>query len=273
MGREGGKGLAGSAGKGSKGFTLLEVIVGLVVSSLLVLGATRFFNDSNRSFNLQERLVERNQNAQYVLKHLEERFMEAGANLPEEACAVIVPFPGQDVGFTMTVNPRGGVQAMYADLLPTLSVPVDEWNAFRAASTVLLVHADKNLAAEELAIATDYNQGGFVNGLKEGAGAQDSIRLRVAKAFKYGDILYACARHEFALTGDKLTMDGMELAENIQGLDLAFLGQDGTPTKDWKQMRSARLMVKVKTASPAQADSTAPFHSVALSSEVRMRNR
>lgn len=256
------------------GFTLIEVIVGLAVSGLLVLGATRFFKDSQRSYHLQEKLVERNLNAQYVLKHLEEKFMEAGANLPEDDCEIIVPAAGKEAGFTMIVNPRGGVQAIYANLPASQSIPVDEWTGFKGASSLLLVHADRSQPSEELDIATDYSLGGFVNGLKEGADTQDSIWLRAPVAFKSGDILYACSRQEFALKKDKLTMDGIDLAENIEALEVVFLGGNGKPAGDWKSMRSARLMVKVKTSAPDPSGASADaFHRVALSSEVRMRNR
>src|SRR3954468_297865 len=105
-----------------KGFTVAEVAVGLAVSGILVVTLTRFFNDTHRAYNLQERLADRDQNAQYVLKRVQERLMELGAGLPDSGYSLVTP---SVAGFSIIVNLRGGTQSFYSDVPSMASVAID----------------------------------------------------------------------------------------------------------------------------------------------------
>lgn len=247
--------------------------MGVIVSGLLVVGVTRFFTDSHRSYNLREKLSERDQNGHYVIRHLEDRLMEAGANLPDSGAILIDAGKSPTDGFSLAINPRGGIQPIYSDLASGFLVPLDDHTGFREASSVLLVPLDKSKPPEILAIGTSYSQGGFVKGLKDGKKAQDTLRLASAKAFKTGDMLYAYSRHAYLLKDGKLTLQGIVLAENLDAMDLTFQDDAGNPTKDWNAMRSARLSVTVRTSEPDLANTPDVFRKVTMTSEVRLRNR
>jgi prepilin-type N-terminal cleavage/methylation domain-containing protein len=260
-----------SAADARAGFTLIEVIIGLVVSGLLVLVVTRFFGDSHRAYNLQERLADRDQNARWVLKRLEERIMEAGANLPESGWPVIKTGDGIGGGLTMAVNPQGGTQSFYSDRPASALVPVDDEAAFRGAASVLILRANKSIAKVD--IATGYNGNGFSKGLKSGAAGPDTLRLASQVSLKSGDVLYGYASEIYAVSGTDLSMGGMVLAENIESVGLSFYDSAGGSTTDWNLMHSAKVSVTARTRLPDPGYRGDGYRRVTLDSEVRMRNR
>jgi hypothetical protein len=249
----------------------MEVVIGLVVSGLLVLVITRFFGDSHRAYNLQERLADRDQNARWVLKRLEERIMEAGANLPESGWPVIKTGNGMGGGVTLAVNPQGGTQSFYSDRPASILVPVDDESSFRGAASALILRADKTIAKAD--IATSYNSNGFSKGLKTGSAGPDTLRLATATALKSGDVMYGCANESYAISGTDLSMDGMVLAENIEAVNLSFYDSTGNATTDWNLMHSAKVSVTARTRLPDAGYKGDGYRRVTLNSEVRMRNR
>ena len=96
MGKRGEKFIRGGCGMSKaerrpaeRGLTLIELLVGIAVSGVLIIGLVRFFKDSHRAVDSQDQLAERNQNLAYVLKKLSDRLMEAGSALPDSAWPVI----------------------------------------------------------------------------------------------------------------------------------------------------------------------------------------
>jgi prepilin-type N-terminal cleavage/methylation domain-containing protein len=253
------------------GFTLIEVIIGLVVSGLMLLVITRFFRDSHRAYNLQEKIADRDQNARYVLKRLEERIMEAGANLPESGWPVIKPGADALSGMSLAVNPRGGSQAFYADRPASRNVPVDDLTGFRKAISVLVLRTDKSV--ERIGIAVGYNTDGFSKGLKPGTAGQDTVRLASAVALKSGDAVYGYVEETYSVADTRLSMDGMVLAENIETVSLSFLDSTGAATGDWNRMHSARVSVTARTPIPDPGYPGDGYRRVTLNSEIRLRNR
>jgi type II secretory pathway pseudopilin PulG len=255
------------------GFTLIEVVIGVVVSGILVLVVTRFFNDSHRAYNLQERLADRDQNAHYVLKRLEERIMEAGANLPESGYPVILPGSDKAGGFSLVINPRGGTQSFYKDTPPTLNVPIDDESLYRTATAVLILRGEVDKTVRKLDIDLGYNLNGFASGLKKGSGGEDTLRLKAAFAFESGDALYAYTKEDYAVTGTDLSMGGMVLAENIETVSLNFYDSTGSSTLDWNLMHSAKVSVTARTHLPDPGYAGDGYRRVTLNSEIRLRNR
>ena len=62
------------------GFTLLELLVGVGVSAILILGLTRLFSATLNSYSLQDQLTEMNQNAKFAMKEFSNVLMQAGAD-------------------------------------------------------------------------------------------------------------------------------------------------------------------------------------------------
>jgi type IV pilus assembly protein PilW len=272
--------VTGPAGKarnagftGPAGFTLIELLIGMLISGVMVVVVTRFFKDSHRAYNIQELLADRDQNAQYVLKRLEERVMEAGANLPETGFPIIIPGNGPSRDFSLVINPRGGMQTFYGSMPATQNIPVDDPSAFKSASSVLIVRADKGMPVEKADIATGYNLNGFVKGLKKGSGGPDMLRLTGAMALESGDAIYAFSKEDYSLANTNLSMGQMVLAENIETVGLDFYDSTGTRTTDWDAMHSAKLSVTAKTQRPDPGYPGDGYRRVTITSEVRMRNR
>jgi prepilin-type N-terminal cleavage/methylation domain-containing protein len=257
----------------ASGFTLIEVVIGLVVSGLLVLVVTRFFGDSHRAYNLQERISDRDQNARYVLKRLEERIMEAGANLPESGWPLINTGADALSGFSLGVNPRGGTRTFYQDVPASHSVPVDDESAFRSASSVLILRDDDAKTVQRVEIDAGYNLHGYSQGLKNGPAGQDSIRLAAPVAFRSGDVLYSYTKEEYTVAGNELSMGGMVLAENIESVKLDFYDSTGSSTSDWNRMHSAKVTVTARAHLPDPGSQGDGFRRITLDSEIRMRNR
>jgi prepilin-type N-terminal cleavage/methylation domain-containing protein len=255
------------------GYTLIEVLVSMLVSGIIVIFVTQFFKDSHRAYNIQELLGDRDQNAEYVLKRLGDRFMEAGANLPGEGFPIIVPNRSQPTDFSMVINPRGGMQAFYEDLVSTQDIPVDNANAFNTAHALLVVHADKSKPVETIDIATTYSDNGFENGLKAAMGVQNFIRVANPRDFKSGDAIYAFSQEDYSLAHTQLLLGNMVLAENIESLDLGFLDSTGMPTTNWQNMHSATLSVTARTRRPDPGYPGDGYRRITLNSEVRLRNR
>lgn len=256
-----------------RGFTLIEVVIGVVVSGILVLTITRFFNNSHRAYNLQERMADRDQNAQWIAKRLEERIMEAGANLPETGWPVIVPGQGRRDGFSLGINPRGGTQTLYTDRAASREIPVDDGSAFRGATSVLLLRDDKSLPVEKIGIDRNYRMGGYDQGVKPGIGGPDTLRLERAVALEAGDAVYAFATEDYAVRGTEVSMGGMVLAEDIEAVELEFFDSSGSATSDWTAMHSAKVSVTARTRLPDPGYQGDGYRRVTVNSEVRLRNR
>ena len=253
------------------GFTLMEVLIGVAVSGMLVLVVTRFFNDSHRAYNLQERLADRDANAQYVLKRLEERIMEAGANLPESGWPVIKPGRDEVSGFSMVINPHGGTQTFYSDVPASILVPIDDEAPFRNATAVLILRGDKSVTKVD--IATGYNMGAWSKGLKKGTAGPDTLRLAAPASFASGDALYAFSNEAYIIAGTDLSMGGMVLAENIEAVSLNFYDSTGSTTSDWNLMHSAKVSVTARTHMPDPGYQGDGYRRVTMNSEIRLRNR
>ncbi|MDB5104406.1 MAG: hypothetical protein JWP91_2095 [Fibrobacteres bacterium] len=245
----------------------------MAVSGILVLLITRFFSDSHRAYNLQERLADRDQNAHYVVKRLEERIMEAGAYLPESGWPVIKPATGSPAGFSLAINPRGGTQTYYDDRPASFTVPIDEESLFRNAAAILIQRGDKASPISQVDIATGYNLDGYAKGLKKGPSGQDSLRLASATAFNSGDQIYAFTREDYDLNGTDLSMGGIVLAENIESVRLTFFDSAGTATTAWDRMHSAKVSVTARPHLPDPGYQGDGYRRVTLNSEIRMRNR
>jgi hypothetical protein len=107
----------------------------------------------------------------------------------------------------------------------------------------------------------------------------DSIRLTAAVDLSVGDRVYGYREDQYFLSGTNLMLrpDGnasaqMVLAENIDSLAFAFKDAAGNATSVWKNMRSASITVRARTA---QADPRYPgqYRKLTLPMNVILRNR
>jgi type II secretory pathway pseudopilin PulG len=266
------------------GFTLVEILVGLVVGALVVVVAVKFYKDSYRTYSLQDQLQERDQNAHFVVNKFVEMLQQAGASLPDSGWTVISQAGGST---TIGMNPRSAEQFNGVDLANSYFIPVSDalqWtnsgNVLLNINHVLIDFSDPSSATRKYVIDAGYNSGGFANGIKNNPIGMDSIRITSRVRLTIGDRIYGYREDQFLLSGANLVVrpNGsstaqMVLAENIDSLGIVFRGRNGAATTSWDQMRSASVTVRARTA---HSDPRLPrdgYRKITLPMNVIMRNR
>ena len=251
---------SGPSGEG--GFTLAEVLIAMVASTIQGLGVVKFYRDSYHAYSLQDQIQERDQNAHFVVTRFTEILQQAGSGLPDTGWSMISQTAGAT---TVASNPRNTSQFISLDLHSSYYVSVTDASSWKPTGNVLLNvryalidHADPFKAIAKIAIDTNYNSNGFENGVKDNASGMDSIRLVSKVDLNVGDRVYGYREDQYLLGGASgkdliLRPDGnsaaeMVLAENIDSLGISFKDAGGTPTTKWKFMRSANLTVRARTA-------------------------
>jgi prepilin-type N-terminal cleavage/methylation domain-containing protein len=230
-----------------RGLTLIELLVGVAISGLLIVGLVRFFKDSHRSVDMQDQLAERDQNLAYVLKKLSDRLMEAGSGLPDSAWPVISSISTGDTLFKIGINPKGGLEQTDTVYNSTQKLPVDDHLGFKGSPQILVVYQNPDKPPELLTIKADHNTQGFVGGFKDMTNRRDTIYLTEVKSFGSGDMLYSYTTESYRLADTSLYLGNMVLAEGIDSVRLNFLNAAGTAATAWHAMRSARLRVLART--------------------------
>lgn len=265
----------------SRGFTLLEVLISIVISGILIIGLTRYYRTALKSHSLQEQITDMNQNAQYVLTELSDVLMQAGAACVATANSTtdmdtIIKLTGAGPvhnEFTIKVNPRGGLHiitnSVTLNTTANCSLEVSDASQFR--------YADK-LARIPRAGSTDstiktYNLVGIntaSNKICLNGGASTS------EAFNVNDAVYGFVNNRYYLNGTDLCLnsDNNVLAENIDTLLVTFYDADGdsllTSSPPWRSMRSANVQVVATTPDPFPGD---PRRRTKLSYQFRLRNK
>jgi prepilin-type N-terminal cleavage/methylation domain-containing protein len=117
--------------EGYHGFTLVELLVGLVISSFLLIGIYRIFNTSQNSQAIGLDLSEAQQNARTALATLEKDLRLVGCGIPTHVQSPILVASEYRITF---VNDRNGNQAV--DLGETITYFLDPSTSnFIAATT------------------------------------------------------------------------------------------------------------------------------------------
>lgn len=258
---------------GERGLTLIELLVGIAVSAVLIVGLVRFFKDSHQAIDSQDQLAERNQNLAYVLKKLSDRLMEAGSGLPDSAWPVISSIGSGDTLFKIGINPKGGLEQTDTVYNSTQKLPVDDHLGFKGSPQILVVYQNPTKAPELLTIHTGYNTGGFVNGFKDMNNRRDTIYLTATKSFGSGDMLYSYTSEAYRLADTNLYVGNMVLAEGIDTVSVAFLNAAGTATTAWHAMRSARLRVVARTDRKQTGLPGDGYRRAAQNIDFRLRNK
>ncbi|HLP40281.1 MAG TPA: hypothetical protein VK465_02130 [Fibrobacteria bacterium] len=257
----------------SRGLTLLEIAVALTASGVLVGTLGIFFRGFSHTFNMQEQVSERDLNAHYAVKRLSEAIMSAGANLPSKDWKMIeIPKSKGAVWMRISVNPRGGLQYVSTAGFVT-ELFVDDAKSFAHASKILIDPIEENANTILESIATDYNDNGYVQGVKaQGDGAW--LKLAAGVNVKPGDAVYAYAEDVYSLSGTNLMLGDMVLAENIDSLSLSFFTAGKAHTSQWYAMRSARVEVVARTRlKDPDLAKDGGYRKLTLSTDVLLRNR
>jgi len=258
----------------AKGFSLIEVIVAISISSLILIFLTRLFSVSLNSYNLQEQLADMNQNAKFTIKEMSDILMQAGADLQIidsdtlDKDTIIIP-DGNSVpctGFKIKINPRGGLFQIPQNISPAVcSIQVENASLFRLADKLQKLPGQNSKLPVKIYGLTRYDS------------LTNFVVFSPADTFTEGDAIVSFVYSHYYLNGTNLCLDNDSniIAENIDTMEITFLNVDGDPTVNWKSMRSAKIKVCARTSIP---DSKYTGHSdhyrrITLRHEFRLRNK
>ena len=258
-----------SKNEAQRGFTFLEVLVALAASGILLVILVKFYKDSYRTFNIQEQVAERNQNAYFTLGRLTEMLQQAGSGLPDTGFASITSLTGSApdyTGLTLITNPRGGVHFVSTRADNATRIPVGDTTSFRSATSILVDFKDSSAASVLSPISS------FIAGIA--ANSMDTIVISPAVTIDTGDMIYAWKSNVIAVSSRNLSIGGIVIAENIDSLSFKFFQNDGvTASTAWNTMRSAKLTVSAGTAFYDLRKIGDPYRKLVLRSSIGFRNK
>jgi len=268
-----------SRANSEKGFSLIEVVIAMAVSGILLIALVRFFKDSRNSLDLQEQIGDRNQTMVYVMRRLGDRLMEAGANLPDSGWQVVSAMGSGDTLIKIGLNPMGGVQQNSASRTGYF-LPVDDCKGFKTSNNVLVVYQAAGKSAEMLKIDKNYNTGKYVAGILDTNGRPDTLKFTVSRTYASGDVFYSYQDEAYRLVkkpgkdSGSLYINSLLLAEGLDSVKISFYDASGTASSNWKNIRSAKLVVGARTTGrdPSLKGKDKFRHSV-QSLDFRLRNR
>ncbi|MGB7569295.1 MAG: prepilin-type N-terminal cleavage/methylation domain-containing protein [Chitinivibrionales bacterium] len=241
------------------GFTLLELLVGIGVSAILILGLTRLFSATLNSYSLQDQLTEMNQNAKFAMEEVSNVLMQAGANCilvdgdtlnKDSIISSVASTPCNS--FAMKVNPRGGFftvtpsTACKLNTSTNCSLQVDNAFPFRLADSLGKIPEINSAPTRPVidykitGIDSTHNKIYFTR--STGGIPNDS--------FYVGDGLYSFSSQYYCLKGTNLCLNSDTLAENIDTLNITFMDSTGNSTKKWSSMSSVGLYIDATTSLP-----------------------
>jgi prepilin-type N-terminal cleavage/methylation domain-containing protein len=258
----------------TKGFTLLEMVIAIGISSLIMLFLTRLFSVSLKSYNLQEQLADMNQNAKFTIKELSDLLMQAGADMQLVSSDTldrdtIIIQDGNKLtsnGFTIKINPRGGFfQIPQSITSPVCSIQVNDASTFRLANKMEKIPGIKSSLPVKTYSLIRYDS------------ISNFIVFSPADIFSEGDAIASYNRSHYYLKGTSLCLDNDTnvIAENIDSLAITFLDINKDPVLSWKSMWSVQLYVRARTLLPDMKYNGYPDHyrRMTLTHEIRLRNR
>jgi prepilin-type N-terminal cleavage/methylation domain-containing protein len=268
------------------GFTLLEVLIALGISSILILGLTRLFSVTLNSYSLQDQLTEMNQNAKFVMQEVSDVLMQAGADCAAinsdttDRDTILKPDSIPCHGFTIKVNPRGGLF-----IIPSLctlstsvkcSLAVDDASKFSHAKILEKIPYLTSPATDSISFYTldtfDVNSN-YIYFHATPGGPKD--------IFYDNDAVCSIARNHYWLNGTMLCLNNDTMAENIDSMSILFYNSAGTqltlsttPTL-WAKVWSIKINVESKTSLADNRYTGYPDHCrrLKLTYQFRLKNK
>jgi prepilin-type N-terminal cleavage/methylation domain-containing protein len=244
------------------GFSLIELLVALALSTLIILGLYRLYMTNFWSYNLQEQLTDLHQNVNYVMRTLTDELMQAGASLPGKKYRVI--YPSADT-ITIMVNRKGANYNVVTESNTDYVVLSDAGNF--VGNDSLIRDSLDTAVSERLIIAVDT------------ASATDTVHLQSALHCYPADVIYAASKTRFIRNGTNFCRDSVNnvIAENIDSLSLIFYDKAHAITTNWNAMRSAHIFVRGRTSRPDPGYRHPTIHDgyrrLSMDMDLRFRNR
>jgi prepilin-type N-terminal cleavage/methylation domain-containing protein len=264
------------------GFSLLELLIAIVISSFIILGLSRLYSASLWSYSLQEQMSEMNQNAKFTIKELSDILQQAGADCAEVNSDTldrdtITKFSNDTL--IIKVNPRGGL-FIFSVKTPfgaaaTCSLAVPNANNFRYASLLGQVPCPTAPTSRKVRTYSLSGINSTSNKICISGGA-------VTDTFFVGDAIYSFERQRYYRNGTNVCLnnDTNVIAENIDSLGFIFYNRSGTAIAStsstlWVDSWSVKITVRATTAVPDNRYNGYSDHRrrVLLTYTLRMKNK
>lgn len=235
------------AGGGSRGVTLVELLVAVFIAGACLTGVMRVLSTNLNMYWLQNQIMEMQQNVHQTGRVFEELMLQIGADLPDTGLVVLGLASSGDDSLEVKVNPRGANVYFHDSAATTaarcLKVP-DALGFVKTDSRALVLvkrFGDRNKPCSLLSIDESKGSGNFVSGVDT---TGDSICLTGAAKFQRGDGLYAYVVDRYYRRGTCVMKNTDTLSENIDSLAFVFSDSSNAATVNWYLMRTVTLRVR-----------------------------
>lgn len=250
---------------GARGYSLVELMVGLALAALVLAGAVQMHWSFNRQAQRQQEIAELQQTLRTAMKILERAVRSAGRGLPSSHALTCTPLHG----FQFSDDNPDSMRVVAADDEAILASRDGSDLRFWAARAQSWQPGDLLLGDEEC--GTWEIARGFTGTPTQSAPGSVAVRKRCDSA--RDDCRAGAALHHFSargtvyrVTGGKLMMSTddtkwIPLADGIEDLQIAVVGADGAICDD---ARAAAVRLTLVGRSPTTKRS--------LTSLVQLRN-
>jgi hypothetical protein len=231
--------------------TLIELLLGIIVSACVLAGMTYWFKSSMGSVMIQKRKLGTQYTAGNVAEMIALAVREAGSDVPGDN---VIKSSATGDTVTILANPRGAYYRIKKNIAANEDT-VDNPALFSGLTGIKLKRAGTGAVEDVTLLSVDV--------------ANKVLRFSTMMTLFKGDELYAQDVNKFArdpATGTVfLTINGTSevLAENIQRLKIAFYDFSGAAQTSWDKMDLCSLTV-VARSRPNSVDSLAVRRNVIL---------
>lgn len=244
-----------------KGITLIELLIALVISAILIAGIYRVFISQQRTYAVQDQVVEMQQNVRGAINKMmrEIRMTNFGRVVYDEAQSLSYILPVNGFGTVLTTNPTnitivgafeqikdaGGNPITIVSYTPTpgatitLSAATDEFN--NAANSFL------SIGGQECFIVVPAGMTSVLT-LTGTRTPTDPVGHYV---FKVKAVTYDLDGVTFRLRRNENTGGGAQpLADNIEALQFQYFNSSGSQTLIPNSTRTIQVTVTARTKEP-----------------------
>jgi prepilin-type N-terminal cleavage/methylation domain-containing protein len=260
--------------RGNKGLSLIELLVALVVSSIFIAALYRTFIGQQKTYTVQEQVVDMQQNARVAITRMMKDIRMAGFG----NVSSVLPVNSFSQVFTMNASNNitvvGGFKQVYSSAGNPLTVTSTNGNQITLSA-----------ATDEFdGVANGYLCIGGLNSytVTQPTGTTNTLTLdRTPTANPVGSFIFKVQAVTYNLGGDSVlsrdenTGGGAQpLADSIQGIAFAYLDANGNPTAVANDVRMVKVTVTAKTgmADPDYKGAPGGYRTRVIASNINMRN-
>jgi prepilin-type N-terminal cleavage/methylation domain-containing protein len=268
--------------RGSKGLSLVELLVALVVSSILMAAVYRTFISQQKTYVVQEQVVDMQQNVRVAIGRMMREIRMAGFG-PASAILPGATFDAKTLNNVVTVGtPAGGLTIITAGGATTIAEDPTAANQIKVSS----LKDGQGNDLFDTGVRKYISVGGLetrqITAIDTGTKTL-TLNSNLIQNPKQNTTVIALRAVSYQLSGLTLTRDenlgggAAPVADNIAGLQFEYLDKDGVaiadPVANAANIRVVRVTVTAQTsqADPDYRDGGG-FRTRTITSNIRVRN-